>query len=60
MAEINRKELLLAAVQGESAYQIWLKNGNTGTEEDFLKSLRCSVEDLANAIKEANRVVRLI
>lgn len=25
---------------GKSAYQIWLDNGNTGTEEDYLKSLK--------------------
>lgn len=25
---------------GESAYEIWLRHGNEGTEEDFLESLR--------------------
>ena len=25
---------------GESAYQIWLRHGHTGTEEDFLDSLK--------------------
>jgi hypothetical protein len=49
MAKLNGKEILLAAVQGKdgkSAYEIWLEQGNTGTEEDFLASLRCSAEDL--------------
>lgn len=27
-------------VDGKSAYQIWLNNGNMGTEQDFLESLR--------------------
>ena len=27
-------------VDGKSAYQIWLDNGNVGTEQDFLESLR--------------------
>ena len=27
---------------GESAYQIWLDNGNTGTEQDFLNSLKAT------------------
>ena len=26
--------------KGKSAYEIWLENGNTGTEEDFLNSLK--------------------
>lgn len=26
--------------RGESAYEVWLKNGNKGTIEDFLNSLR--------------------
>lgn len=30
----------LQGVPGDSAYDIWLKVGNTGTEEDFLRSLR--------------------
>lgn len=25
---------------GDSAYDVWLKNGNTGTEEDFLESIK--------------------
>lgn len=29
----------LGRVQGLSAYEIWLQQGNTGTEEDFIKSL---------------------
>lgn len=33
---------------GKSAYQIWLDNGNTGTEQDFLKSLRGEGLDVAS------------
>lgn len=29
----------LGRVQGLSAYEIWLQQGNTGTEEDFIASL---------------------
>ena len=28
------------ALKGDSAYQIWLNLGNTGTEQDFIDSLR--------------------
>lgn len=27
-------------VEGKSAYDVWISNGNTGTEEDFLNSLK--------------------
>lgn len=27
-------------ISGDSAYEIWLKNGNTGTQTDFLESLK--------------------
>lgn len=30
----------LGRVVGLSAYEVWLENGNTGTEEDFLNSLK--------------------
>lgn len=29
----------LPTVRGKSAYEIWLEQGNTGTEQDFLDSL---------------------
>lgn len=29
---------------GSSAYEVWLENGNTGTEEDFLESLKGGLE----------------
>ena len=29
-----------AGADGKSAYEIWLENGNTGTEEDYLASLK--------------------
>lgn len=31
--------------QGQSAYQIWLDAGNTGTEQDFLNSLKGGLDD---------------
>lgn len=33
---------------GESAYQIWLDAGNTGTEADFLASLKGAKGDTGN------------
>jgi hypothetical protein len=30
----------ISAINGKSAYQIWLDNGNEGTEQDFLDSLK--------------------
>lgn len=30
----------VGGVDGKSAYEIWLEQGNTGTEEDFLESLK--------------------
>ncbi|WNM51233.1 tail protein [Staphylococcus phage Alsa_4] len=30
----------LAYLKGDSAYQIWLQNGNTGSLKDFLNSLK--------------------
>ena len=32
-------------VQGDSAYTTWLKNGNTGTEEEFIESLKYKLTD---------------
>ena len=36
--DINKDTL--ERIQGDSAYQIWLKHGNHGTENDFLQSLK--------------------
>lgn len=36
--EIN-VEIIGTGARGLSAYQIWLKNGNVGSEQDFLDSL---------------------
>lgn len=33
----------LGKVVGDSAYETWLKQGNTGTEQDFLNSLKADV-----------------
>jgi hypothetical protein len=32
-------ERIVEAIKGDSAYQVWLDQGNTGTEEDFLNAL---------------------
>lgn len=50
-----------AGVAGKSAYQVWLDEGNTGSEEDFLNSLKgekgadgtMSFEDLTEEQKES-------
>lgn len=36
--------------QGKSAYQTWLDLGNTGTEQDFIDSLKPSAEDIADDV----------
>ena len=36
---------------GASAYQIWLENGGSGTETDFLDSLKADVDALVNQLK---------
>ena len=36
--------------QGDSAYQAWLDIGNTGTEEDFINSLKPSAEEIAEEV----------
>lgn len=36
------KSLINMDIHGESAYKIWLNQGNTGTEQDFLNSLKGS------------------
>ncbi len=33
-------KVTIPAVEGKSAYQIWLEQGNTGTEQDFLNVLK--------------------
>lgn len=41
--------------QGESAYQVWLDEGNTGTEQDFLDSLKGTIEGMTPEQREALR-----
>lgn len=41
----------ISAINGKSAYQIWLDNGNTGTEQDFLDSLKGNDYTLTEADK---------
>lgn len=47
--------------KGDSAYQAWLDLGNTGTEEDFINSLKPPAEEIAELSAfisaEANRAV---
>ena len=33
-------DVLVKGIDGKSAYEIWLEQGNTGTEQDFLDSLK--------------------
>ena len=39
------EEEWLASLKGESAYEIWLSQGNTGTIQDFLNALNVTVND---------------
>ena len=41
MARIN-----LGNVRGKSAYEIWLGEGNQGSKQDFLNSLRVSSTEI--------------
>jgi hypothetical protein len=43
----------IQGLPGKSAYQIWLAQGNTGTEADFLASLKANVRSISNADIEA-------
>lgn len=51
------------AFQGKSAYEIWLENGNVGTEDDYIAWLRQPATDAAvlanNAAGEANTAAGL-
>ncbi len=40
-------------VQGDSAYEIWLKNGHEGSEEDFIAWLRQPAEEAAESANAA-------
>ena len=54
--------IIVRGIDGKSAYEIWLEQGNTGTEQDFLDSLSFTYEDFTeeqlNAIvaKVADRI----
>ena len=37
---LNLPPLKLEGQNGKSAYEIWLEEGNTGTKDDFLNSLK--------------------
>lgn len=39
-ATVNLSGMMSVGVQGASAYEIWLRNGHTGTEDDFLAWLK--------------------
>lgn len=39
-------------VQGDSAYEVWLKAGNEGTVEDFLNWLRTPISDAVPVIED--------
>jgi hypothetical protein len=48
LSEVELNGILSVGVQGESAYSTWLRLGNTGTEEDFIKSLKGEKGDKAD------------
>lgn len=39
---------------GKSAYEIWLQNGNDGSEQDFLAAISCGITVDENGILHAN------
>lgn len=56
-AELTLCSNLYVGIQGESAYEIWLRNGFEGTEADFIEWLRKPAVDASNeaATAEAAR-----
>lgn len=38
----------VVGADGKSAFQIWLEQGNTGSEQDFLDSLKGDTPDLSD------------
>lgn len=46
-------------VQGDSAYQVWLKAGNEGTVEDFLDWLRTPISDAVPVIEDQGETTDL-
>ena len=47
-AELTLCSNLYVGIQGESAYEIWLRNGFEGTEADFIEWLRKPAVDASN------------
>ena len=43
---------LQLGVQGDSAYEVWLKAGNEGTIEDFLNWLRTPIQDTVPVMED--------
>ena len=40
--------IIVRGIDGKSAYEIWLEQGNTGTEQDFLDGLSFTYEDFTD------------
>ena len=55
-AEVSLCSNLYVGIQGESAYEIWLRNGFSGTENDFIEWLRQPAESAAEIVDAAERI----
>ena len=52
---VSLKSNILVGLPGLSAYDLWLKDGHTGTTEDYMKWLQQPAEDAASAVMEAEK-----
>lgn len=48
LSDVAPDPVTLTGFNGKSAYQIWLDQGNTGSEQDFLDSLQPSISDMTD------------
>lgn len=58
-AELTLCSNLYVGIQGESAYEIWLRNGFEGTEADFIEWLRKPAVDASNETATAEAARKL-
>lgn len=58
-ATVNLSGMMSVGVQGASAYEIWLRNGHTGTEDDFLAWLKGPQGDPGAPGSDGNGIERI-
>ena len=48
LSNVAPEPVTLTGFNGKSAYQIWLDQGNVGSEQDFLDSLQPEISDMSD------------